>query len=205
MYRTLTLLALSGLVAACGSGQGGDVPSVGDQSPPLNGDAPANYSDTPATSDQAPLNNTDQAGMNEEAPTGGAIIGGCVGTTTPAQFLEIMANAICAQVPRCPAGPDEVSSWAAACDYLRDCASNPAQCDFSLEESIPVCPSGVESCLTAAFESLACDVTGDPFEAIDFNEIPECSGIVPETSVEQTPEGDPITDDINDGFGGAGG
>ena len=204
MHRTLTLLALSGLVAACGGGAGGEGVTNDSQSPPLNGDAPANYSDTPATSDQAPLNSTDQAGMNDEAPTGGAVIGGCVGTTTPAQFLAIMRDAVCAQVPRCPAGPEGVNAWAEACAYLTGCVSNPAQCEISLEESIPVCPAGVESCLTAVVESLDCDITGDPFEQVDYHEIPECSGIVPETSVEQTPQPDPITDDVN-GFGGAGG
>jgi hypothetical protein len=204
MHRTLTLLALSGLMAACGSGPG-SAPYVEDnQSPSLNGDAPANYSQTPATSEEAPLNDGQQSDVNDQAPAGGTIVGGCVGTTTPAEFLEIMRRVVCAQVVRCPMGPQGESAWAEACAYLTSCVSNPAQCEISLDESIPVCPAGVESCLAAAFGSLDCDVTGEALDEIDYNEIPECAGIVPETSVEQTPDPDPIRDDVNDGFGGAG-
>jgi hypothetical protein len=204
MHRTLTLLALSGLVAACGGGAGGAVVTDDDQSPPLNGDAPANYSEAPATSDQAPGNDSQQPATNDQAPSGGAIIGPCVGTTTPVELLEIMRRAICAQVPRCPAGPDEVSAWAEACEYFATCVNNPAQCELSLDESIPVCSAGLESCFAAVVESMGCDNTIVDLDQVDFSEIPECAGIAVDTSIEQTSEPDPITDDFNGGGGTSG-
>ncbi len=203
MHRTLTLLPLFGLVAACGGGAGGETSPVDDQSPPTNVAAPANYSDTPATSDQAPLNDGQQPGMNEQAPAGGAILGACVGTTTPAEYLAILRRVTCAQVPRCPMGPEGESYWAEACAYLSDCAANPAQCELTPDESIPVCAAGLESCMMAAVESLGCDATGNALEEVDISQFPECTGIA--VSVGSEPrDPDPITDDVN-GFGGAGG
>ena len=202
MHRTLILLALSGLVAACGGGAGTEVTTHDDQSPALNGDAPGNDSQTPATSDQAPLNETQQPGMNDQAPSGGTIIGACVGTTTPIEFLQILQDAACAQVIQCPSGPQGQNYWAEFCTYMRDCVANPMQCELTLDESIPVCPASVESCVTAAFESLGCDATGEDWENLDLSAIPECAGIMIEAE-SPSPEPDPITNDLGGGGTGA--
>lgn len=204
MHRTLTLLALAGLVVACGSGQGNGLPRTDDQSPPLNGDGPPNYTDTAAANDQAPLNDSEQPTPNDQAPVGGTIAGGvCAGTTTPTEVMNIFMRVSCTKGYACPAGAEGFNYWMEFCDYMTNCVVSPEQCDFSLDESIPVCAAGVESCLTAAVDYLGCDVNGDQFENLDLSEVPECAGIAAfQSNTEQSPPPDQITDDFGAGGGG---
>jgi hypothetical protein len=173
-------------------------PPVNDQQPPANAEAPLPGTQTPpcngSTTPQEFLQIVTDLVCNQVTICRCTADVACDGCSTCYDSCRCRGggNSACRNQCAVPQGaPLAFDWWGELCQLYQDCAAGQGCENLAvIGTPLPVCPSELGDCWSAAVSTLGCSPTPAVFADLDLNQVPACSRIagVLEQATSTTPE-----------------